>query len=725
MLKNLFISTKLKINVSIIIVGLIVLAITSYTNIKSLESNYNQSKYLSEQVDYYKSVLIGGLLVNSASGVYAFNPESLKPIKAAQKGLDKVKKFYKKIDKKDDELFNNFIKIAQNTLVFAKNNEFLDTKNIKTLLKVWRPLKFDVTKKVQKVQKDEKILSKKFDEMLNNLFIEIFIVIIIITVLVIALNIIISRGVIESIETLENSMKDLSEGKSSGKIRISNNDETAVVAKYFNTYMENVQLGLTQDKEVISEVKEVIKKINSGLFNVSIKNKANSNEVNDLVNELNNMIENTSRNLTDLSYILKEYAKSKFNHPIKHIDGLTGLMASMFSGVKATGNTVQELLALIDNSNKKLLYSSKDLSSSSQKLSQSSNAQAASLEETAAAIEEVTATLIESSKNTTQMDIYAKNVIDSLSNGEKLANNTASSMDEITEQVTAINEAITIIDQISFQTNILSLNAAVEAATAGEAGKGFAVVAQEVRNLASRSAEAANQIKELVETAKEKAEYGKTISTDMINGYSKLNENVTNTTDLINKVATATKEQESAMKQINDAVNSLDKTTQQNASESSKISKMAKENEHLNLILQSAIDGTEFDENCKRRVCDVDMIFEVTKLKLNHIDFKDNAIEKASAGTPFKVKTHDECTLGSWINSHQNSNFGNSKAFSELKKAHEDVHKKTQEVVDLHVQNNNNDKLLEVANDIEDNIDVVFDKLNEIREINCNHLKND
>jgi methyl-accepting chemotaxis protein len=85
-------------------------------------------------------------------------------------------------------------------------------------------------------------------------------------------------------------------------------------------------------------------------------------------------------------------------------------------------------------------------------------------------------------------------------------------MDEINSEVQAINEAISFIDQIAFQTNILSLNAAVEAATAGEAGKGFAVVAQEVRNLAGRSAEAANEIKRLVENAATKANQGKNIS---------------------------------------------------------------------------------------------------------------------------------------------------------------------------------------------------------------------
>ncbi|NQY93681.1 MAG: chemotaxis protein, partial [Campylobacteraceae bacterium] len=221
--------------------------------------------------------------------------------------------------------------------------------------------------------------------------------------------------------------------------------------------------------------------------------------------------------------------------------------------------------------------------------------QAANIEETAAAIEEITANMQNSGNHIAKMTSYANEVSSSVKDGQDLATRTASSMDEINNQTNAIADAITVIDQIAFQTNILSLNAAVEAATAGEAGKGFAVVAQEVRNLAARSADAAKEIKDLVENATSKANDGKTISTEMIEGYNKLNTNIHNTLELIDSVSASSKEQITAMEQINDAVNTLDQTTQQNAATASSANKVAQE---VSEIAEKVVEHTndkEFD----------------------------------------------------------------------------------------------------------------------------------
>ena len=189
---------------------------------------------------------------------------------------------------------------------------------------------------------------------------------------------------------------------------------------------------------------------------------------------------------------------------------------------------------------------------------------------------------------------YSNEITKASSDGEKLANKTTLAMDEINTQVNLVNDAISVIDQIAFQTNILSLNAAVEAATAGEAGKGFAVVAQEVRNLATRSAEAAREIKAIVENATKKADLGKKISEDMISGYKTLNEDIIKTIDLIKGVESSSKEQLAGIEQINHAINSLDQQTQQNAQIASQTYNVAMQTDTIAKLIVSNANSKEF-----------------------------------------------------------------------------------------------------------------------------------
>ena len=277
---------------------------------------------------------------------------------------------------------------------------------------------------------------------------------------------------------------------------------------------------------------------------------------------------------SDVLEYLMSNAESKFDFKIND-EGIYGNLGSVAAGIKLVGNNTSEILAMIMNTGNTLNESTQTLSDGSHNLSVSSNQQAASLEETTAALEEITATIKANTQATIKMSQLAQNVTKSAQNGQDLANKTAISMDEINKEVSSINLAIEVIDQIAFQTNILSLNAAVEAATAGEAGKGFAVVAQEVRNLANRSAEAAREIKNLVEEATIKANDGKLISSDMIDGYKDLNKNISETINIIEDVSGASKEQMLGIEQINQAVNMLDRVTQENAFESNQIKEIS------------------------------------------------------------------------------------------------------------------------------------------------------
>jgi len=503
------------------------------------------------------------------------------------------------------------------------------------------------------------------------------------------------------------------------RIKIKSNDEIGAVVQSFNEYLDSIANGLEKDKVVIEESRMIIGKVNAGLLNDRIKNKAHSLEVDSLVSEINNMITRMQTNLTQLSDVLVALANAKYDYQIPRIDGLTGLIASLLSGTKVTQSTINEVMCLIDNSNNKLTTSANELEDASKRLSDSSNQQAASLEETAAAIEEISATINRSSENAVNMSKYAQNVTTSSNLGKELAYKTSSSMEELGSEVSAIADAISVIDQIAFQTNILSLNAAVEAATAGEAGKGFAVVAQEVRNLASRSAEAANEIKALVESANNKAKSGKSITSEMIDGYNDLNKNITTTIGLIEDVASASKEQQLAMSQINDTVNSLDQATQQNASLASTINNMASVTSGLALQLQSAVNKTSFDKNAAKRACDTDLIFDVNKLKSDHIVFKNLNFSQCKAGHTFTVKNHHECNLGKWIDQNKDSEFAKSEDWEVLKIAHRRVHSMVQDTVDLYAQDYGNEEIFAVTQNIEKNIEDVFELLNKIRETNC------
>jgi len=349
---------------------------------------------------------------------------------------------------------------------------------------------------------------------------------------------------------------------------------------------------ITESKKVISSVKNAIDIAKTGIMKQTITESTQNEGIEELKNGINELFQVVSNkvdgDLNKITNALLSYQSLDFTHRI------TGDLGETAQGLNNLANAINDML--IENKQNGLTIgnSSEILLKNVDTLNKNSNESAAALEETAAALEEITGNISNNTNNIIEMSNLASNVTDSATKGESLANTTTQAMNEIDVEVNAINEAITVIDQIAFQTNILSLNAAVEAATAGEAGKGFAVVAQEVRNLASRSADAANEIKTLVENATNKANHGKKISDDMISGYSILNDNISQTIELIKNVEMSSKEQLKGIEQINDAVNSLDKQTQQNATIASQTHDVALNTDNISRLIVNNANEKEF-----------------------------------------------------------------------------------------------------------------------------------
>ena len=199
-------------------------------------------------------------------------------------------------------------------------------------------------------------------------------------------------------------------------------------------------------------------------------------------------------------------------------------------------------------------------------LSSRTEQQAASLEETAASMEELTATVKQNAENARQASHLALSASETAQKGGKVVDNVVQTMRDITASSQKIADIISVIDGIAFQTNILAMNAAVEGARAGEQGRGFAVVAGEVRNLAQRSAQAAREIKSLIEDSVNRVDLGSTLVESAGETMDEIVNAVTRVTDIMGEIASASDEQSRGIDQVGLAVAEMDRVTQQNAS---------------------------------------------------------------------------------------------------------------------------------------------------------------
>jgi methyl-accepting chemotaxis protein len=376
-------------------------------------------------------------------------------------------------------------------------------------------------------------------------------------------------------------------------IKCTSDDEIGALGILFNEYINQINEGLARDKIVINEVSDVVQKALNGFYVYEVKSTASSALLEELKNNFNKMIQETQFKLDDIITGLIEFANSNYTYQLKNKDS-AGNIGSLVASMDALRTSISEIISMIANTSEALVSHIDTLQNSSTTLANGSNQQATSLEETAASITEMTENIRSTKDKTLVMSKIADEAKAASSNGDKLANDTAKAMEDINNATTAITEAISVIDQIAFQTNILSLNAAVEAATAGEAGKGFAVVAGEVRNLAGRSAEAANEIRELVETAQTQASHGDKISQDMTEGFIELSSKISETTRLVDDVAKTAKEQMRGMEQINDAVSKVDSMTQENAKIANDVSNISSDVSSMSNSLVNDAMSKEF-----------------------------------------------------------------------------------------------------------------------------------
>jgi len=561
---------------------------------------------------------------------------------------------------------------------------------------------------------------KSSDEGLKNIITNIIITSTLLGWITIGIIFIVVRKTTKPIEGLKEGFTTLiesTEPQNDFKLTINTKDEIGDVAHLFNQYMDKIKSDLKQDEIVIQETNDVLQKTANGFFVYEVTSTAANPYVEEMKQNLNFMIKTVKGTLDKINLTLRNYSQSKYDYKIDD-KGIYGDLGAVTAGIKLVGNNTSEILAMIMNTGEKLNTNTHNLSDASSGLSTSSNTQASSLEETVTALEEITSKIKENTQNTMQMSRLASKLNDSASQGQNLALSTSKAMDDIVNEVSSINEAIDVIDQISFQTNILSLNAAVEAATAGEAGKGFAVVAGEVRNLASRSAEAANEIKALVENATTKANDGKNVSKNMIDGYQQLNENIDNTTNLIGEVTKSSEEQQSAIIQINDAITHLDQATQKNSAVATDISGLSSGIEEMSTNLLNAASKASFLQETRKQVCDVDLIYEIADLKVALFNYKDDVYARLATFNDNDIEEFKELNI--WLDTYvTNHPQIEQSVVDKLKGMNKLLFNNISNLMNACAKKESNDIINGYAKEVEIESMRIFGTLNQIKESRC------
>jgi len=418
---------------------------------------------------------------------------------------------------------------------------------------------------------------------------------------------------------------------------------------------------------------------------------------------VNALIDDLSKVFRDLSASLSAMSEGDLTKPIlnDYLGEFGRIKDDLNNTVLHVSKTVAELRDATDSVN----VASNEISAGNNNLSSRTEQQASSLEETAASMEQLTSTVRNNAGNAQQANQVAANARELAEKGGQVVGRAVEAMGQINASSNKIAEIIGVIDEIAFQTNLLALNASVEAARAGEQGRGFAVVATEVRNLASRSADAAKEIKDLINDSVNKVhagtglvnESGETLG-EIVNGVKKVG-------DIVAEIAAASAEQSAGIDQVNQAVTSMDEVTQQNAALAEQTSAASASlyekaqtmerkigfftvSSNPESMLQQQQNSVRSRSHTHDRA-DADLDFFGARTA--HLAWRQRIrdfLDGSRSLTRAEAVSHRDCTLGKWLYSQGMERYGHIEDMQQMEQEHEKLHALIREIIDLKERGN-------------------------------------
>ena len=302
--------------------------------------------------------------------------------------------------------------------------------------------------------------------------------------------------------------------------------------------------------------------ISEGNLNVTI-DKGSGDEISTLANAFEKMTNAWSGYIKDISTVLSQMSEGNLDVEIS--SEYKGDFIKIKESINHIASTLNDVIGQIIIASNEVAASSKQLSAGSQSLSAGASEQAASVEQLTASIAEIAQKTNENASSASKADKIANSVKTDTDGGNEKMERMLVSMNEISESSAGISKIIKVINDIAFQTNILALNASIEAARAGSYGRGFAVVAEEVRHLAQRSSEAAKDTTQMIDKSLDKAAEGTDIARDTSAALKKIEEGVNGTASILNEIARSSNEQAVGISQLNKGIDEVSKIVQINS----------------------------------------------------------------------------------------------------------------------------------------------------------------
>jgi methyl-accepting chemotaxis protein len=335
------------------------------------------------------------------------------------------------------------------------------------------------------------------------------------------------------------------------------------VVKFASEITSIILEGRALDSAV-HESQDVIQAALNGTGDRRIRMDGKTGNLELLARSINELIGGVSTTVAETMQVVQRAVEGDLTARVK-VDDKSGHFKALAESVNSMIQSMMEVVTRLAETSREVQVGAEEISRGNLDLSRRTEEQASSLEETASSMEQMTSTVNNNADNAAQANQLAQAAREQAERGGRVVGSVVAAMSEINVASKKIADIIGVIDEIAFQTNLLALNAAVEAARAGEQGRGFAVVASEVRNLASRSAGAAKEIKALIQDSVGKVDEGTKLVDESGKVLDEIVTRVKKVTDVMAEIASSSREQASGIEQVNKAVTLMDTMTQQNA----------------------------------------------------------------------------------------------------------------------------------------------------------------